>query len=141
MRSAGASLSALVPIGSSTWNTRIEPGPGISLPGEKQNAPWVNVVSPGWFTTFGMHVIRGRDVSAHTVSGEVHLGRIRAANVSGHSVSGEITAEIETLTGRGDLSFHTVSGDVTLELPKALDAPKSEQPKAPDAPKPGGPQP
>jgi DUF4097 and DUF4098 domain-containing protein YvlB len=65
--------------------------------------------------------VQGRDVSAHTVSGDVRLARIRAANVSGHSVSGEINAEIESFTGRGDLSFHTVSGGVTLDLPKTLD--------------------
>jgi DUF4097 and DUF4098 domain-containing protein YvlB len=62
------------------------------------------------------------DVRANSVSGEVTLEHIRAASVSGHSVSGDVTAQIDALTGRGELSFRTVSGDVRLELPKVFDA-------------------
>jgi DUF4097 and DUF4098 domain-containing protein YvlB len=62
------------------------------------------------------------DVRANSVSGEVTLEHIRATSVTGHSVSGDVTAQIEALTGRGELSFRTVSGDVRLELPKVFDA-------------------
>jgi DUF4097 and DUF4098 domain-containing protein YvlB len=37
-------------------------------------------------------------------------------------VSGEIEASIESLSGRGSLSFKSVSGDVKLQLPRSLDA-------------------
>ena len=65
---ANASLSALTPIGSMRWNTEIEsPAPaGLS---RKDRAPWVNIVSPGWFRTYGMRILEGRDVDAHDVHG------------------------------------------------------------------------
>jgi len=62
------------------------------------------------------------DVRAGSVSGDIRISRIRSASVHGNSVSGNVLAQIDALTGRGDLSFKTVSGDVTLDLPKALDA-------------------
>lgn len=62
------------------------------------------------------------DVRAGTVSGDVRLARLRASSVEAKTVSGEIHTSIESLSGRGALSFRTVSGDVTLELPRDLDA-------------------
>jgi putative adhesin len=62
------------------------------------------------------------DVRAGSVSGDIQLARVRATTVEARSVSGEIKASIESLTGRGALSFKTVSGDVTLDLPRSLDA-------------------
>lgn len=59
---SSAGLSALTPVGSMRWNTLIETiTPSSAGLSEKERAPWVNVVSPGWFRTFGMRVIRGRD--------------------------------------------------------------------------------
>jgi hypothetical protein len=62
------------------------------------------------------------DIRAGSVSGEVTLEHVRAGSVSGNSVSGDVYAQIDSLTGRGDLSFKSVSGDVRLDLPKAFDA-------------------
>ncbi|MFI5176991.1 MAG: ABC transporter permease [Vicinamibacterales bacterium] len=61
---AHAGLSALVPIGNMQWNTLIEPLPGQPVLPERDRAPWVNVVSPEWFSTYGMRLIAGRDFDA-----------------------------------------------------------------------------
>jgi predicted permease len=58
---AHAGLSALVPVGNMQWNTLIEPLPGQPALSERDRAPWVNIVSPGWFSTYGMRLMAGRD--------------------------------------------------------------------------------
>ena len=58
---SSAALSALTPIGSMRWNTLVEPTPAAAGLSERERAPWVNIVSPGWFGTFGMRLISGRD--------------------------------------------------------------------------------
>jgi len=61
---AHAGLSALVPVGNMQWNTLIEPLPGQPVLPERDRAPWVNAVSPGWFSTYGMRLMAGRDFDA-----------------------------------------------------------------------------
>lgn len=62
------------------------------------------------------------DVRAHTVSGDVKLQHLRASSLTANSVSGDVEAQLDALTGRGDLAFRSVSGDVTLEVPHNFDA-------------------
>ena len=66
---ASASLSALTPVGNSRWNTRLEREPDMPPMTEREAAPWVNTVSPGWFKTFGMRMLEGRDVDPNDVAG------------------------------------------------------------------------
>jgi predicted permease len=63
-----AAVSVLIPVGSMRWNTRVEATPATAGLPEKQRLPWVNIVSPGWFHTFGMRIIAGRDIDAQDVS-------------------------------------------------------------------------
>ena len=62
------------------------------------------------------------DVRANSVSGDLRLERLRASSIEARTVSGEIEASVESLSGRGPLSFKSVSGDVKLQLPRSLDA-------------------
>ena len=64
----------------------------------------------------------GDEVRARSVSGNVRLERVRAPAVSASSVSGDVEAQIDALTGAGDLRFTSVSGNVSLQLPRSLDA-------------------
>jgi predicted permease len=57
---ADAALSALVPVGNVRWNTLLELPPGRPAVPPRERAPWVNIVSPNWFSTFGMHLVAGR---------------------------------------------------------------------------------
>ena len=65
---SSAAASVLIPIGTMRWNTRIEATPAVASLPEKQRLVWVNIVSPGWFTTFGMRVLQGRDFETHDTS-------------------------------------------------------------------------
>lgn len=62
------------------------------------------------------------ELRAASVSGDLKLEQLRASSVEARTVSGEINTSIESLTGRGPLSFKTVSGDVKLQLPRNFDA-------------------
>jgi DUF4097 and DUF4098 domain-containing protein YvlB len=64
----------------------------------------------------------GDEVRAHSVSGEVRLDHVRAPSIDARSVSGDVEANVDALTGSGDLRFASVSGNVSLELPRSLDA-------------------
>jgi hypothetical protein len=64
----------------------------------------------------------GDEVRARSVSGNVRLARVRAPAVAASSVSGDVDADIEALTGQGNLRFTSVSGNVELQLPRSLDA-------------------
>jgi predicted permease len=75
---AGASVSVLVPIGTMSWNTLLEPSPDLPEP-PKQPFPWVNVVQPGWFTTFGTPVVEGRDFDARDRLGAPHVTLVNQA--------------------------------------------------------------
>lgn len=70
---SSAAVSVLTPVGSMRWNTRVEPTPASAALSEKERLPWVNIVSPGWFKTFGMRIISGRDFDVHDTVGAEHV--------------------------------------------------------------------
>ncbi|MGH9370420.1 MAG: ABC transporter permease [Vicinamibacterales bacterium] len=65
---ASAALSAVTPISGSTWNNRIELPDGPSLP-EKERLTFINLISAGWFRTYGTPLIAGRDFTSADVAG------------------------------------------------------------------------
>jgi putative ABC transport system permease protein len=66
---AAAALAEITPMGGSGWNTLVDPPPGQPAVPNKKRLSWVNAVSPAWFTTYGMHVLAGRDVDPRDVAG------------------------------------------------------------------------
>ncbi|HEY2434554.1 MAG TPA: ABC transporter permease [Vicinamibacterales bacterium] len=64
-----ASLSVLTPIDSARWNTSVDATPATAGLTDRQRVPWVNVISPGWFRTYDMHLIAGRDFDARDTAG------------------------------------------------------------------------
>lgn len=62
------------------------------------------------------------DIRASSVSGDVHLDHLHATSLHATTVSGDIDAQMDALTGDGDLTLETVSGDVGLQMPQQLDA-------------------
>jgi len=66
---SSASLSVLTPMGTARWNTEVEATPFTSGLTRRQRVPWVNLVSPGWFGTYGMRLLEGRDFDARDAHG------------------------------------------------------------------------
>jgi predicted permease len=58
-----AGSSVITPLDNSSWDTLIDNPEGLSLP-ESERDVWCNAVSPGWFTTYGIPLLAGRDVAA-----------------------------------------------------------------------------
>jgi predicted permease len=73
-----ASLSAVTPVSGSTWNNRIELPDGPSLP-ERERLTYVNLVSAGWFKTYGTPFIAGRDFNNTDTSGSPPVAIVNEA--------------------------------------------------------------
>jgi putative ABC transport system permease protein len=58
-----AALSYIRPLSGSGWNTGIEPVNGARL-SRRDRMAWVNPVSPGWFETYGIRMVSGRDFTS-----------------------------------------------------------------------------
>lgn len=57
-----ASISLFAPMSGMSWNDRVTVRDGIELTG-RQAETWVNGVGSGWFDTYGIRVLSGRDFS------------------------------------------------------------------------------
>ena len=106
---ASAALSYTTPLATRGWNgpIRVPGGP----PADRQALSWVNLVSPGFFSTYGMRLIQGRDIGPQDVDGServavVNEGFLRrffpGQNAIGRQFSG----------GTGDGETHTIVGVV-----------------------------
>jgi predicted permease len=57
---ARAAISAIPPMNGMGWNNRIE-ARGEPAPPERDRTVWFNGVTPGWFATYGVKVVSGRE--------------------------------------------------------------------------------
>lgn len=62
-----AAFSSMVPLSGNNWNTRVDLAAGPPRPDTP--AIWVNVVTPGWFATYGTSLRDGRDFTAADAMG------------------------------------------------------------------------
>jgi len=56
-----AAASAVTPVSGSTWQFGVERVDDRIITNEKDRGVYVNIVSPGWFETYGTRVLAGRD--------------------------------------------------------------------------------
>ncbi len=57
---ASAAASIITPMGGFRFNTRIKVTDGVEL-SDRERVAHVNIVSPGWFATYGTTIVAGRD--------------------------------------------------------------------------------
>jgi putative ABC transport system permease protein len=65
---ASASLSYTTPMARPGWNTFIAVPAGSSLT-RRERSTWINAITPGWFDTFGLRLLAGRDFDARDRTG------------------------------------------------------------------------
>ena len=57
-----ASVSAVTPVSGSSWQFGVEKIDGVPLPeADGARSVYANIVSPGWFATYGTRILAGRD--------------------------------------------------------------------------------
>ncbi len=69
---ASAAASAVTPVSGSTWQFAIERVDDRMI-GEKDRGVYVNLVSPGWFQTFGTRFLGGRDFRDRDTKSAPHV--------------------------------------------------------------------
>lgn len=69
---AAAAASAVTPVSGSSWQFAIERFDDRVI-GEKDRGVYVNLVSPGWFQTFGTRLLAGRDFSDRDTKASGHV--------------------------------------------------------------------
>jgi putative ABC transport system permease protein len=75
---SSAALSAVPPLTGMAWNDLIE-APGQPAPPVKDRTVWFNGVSPGWFKTYGVKLVAGRDFSAADRDGSAGVAIVNQA--------------------------------------------------------------
>jgi predicted permease len=75
-----ASLSYLTPLSGRNWTHRVQVVDGPTLSRPEQTAAF-NAVAPGWFDTYGMRVLNGRDLAPSDVSSGERVAVVNEAFV------------------------------------------------------------
>jgi putative ABC transport system permease protein len=80
---ANATISVVTPVSGSSWQWGIDAVDGVIIPTTGDNfqprSTYANIVSPGWFDTFGVRVIAGRDFTAADRDGSVKVTIVNEA--------------------------------------------------------------
>ena len=77
---AQAAVSSIAPVSSNAWNERCEMHGAESL-AERERIAWFNAVTPGWFGTYGIPLLAGRDVDERDRSGGPRVAVVNEAFV------------------------------------------------------------
>ena len=75
---SSAALSTVTPVSRRRWNNRIELPDGPPLPVADRLTSF-NMVSPGWFRTYGMRLIAGRDFASTDTPGALPVAIVNEA--------------------------------------------------------------
>jgi putative ABC transport system permease protein len=92
-----ASLSFMTPMSGRGWNGRVEIEGGPVRTGKEQVA-WINAVAPGWFETYGMRLVAGRDIADSDASGGEEIAVVNEAFVRKFAAPGSPIGQRMTLT-------------------------------------------
>jgi putative ABC transport system permease protein len=75
---AHASASVVTPVSGMTWNFRVNV-PGAPQLSDRDRTALVNMVTPGFFATYGTRIIAGRDIDARDTAKSPHVALVNEA--------------------------------------------------------------
>ena len=120
---AGVAVSHLTPISDSGWNAFVEVPDGVPLP-RTHRLDWVNPISPGWFNTYGMRLVAGRDFTDRDRTGQpmviiVNEAFVRRRIGAGQPAVGRrITGAIEGPSANTSYEIVGVVNDAVYSSPR-----------------------
>jgi predicted permease len=103
-----AALSYTTPLTMRGWNGPIRIPGRAPLP-DRERLAWVNLQSPGWFATYGIPMVRGRDISETDRRGGERVAVINEAFVS-RFFAGEDPIGRQVIGGTASDASHTIVG-------------------------------
>ena len=106
-----AAFSYMTPLTMRGWNGPVRI-PGRPLLSNRDRLAWVNLLSPGWFSTFGVRLVRGRDFTEADRFGTERVTVVNEAFVN-RFFGGEDPMGRQVVGGTATDEAHTVIGVVT----------------------------
>ncbi|HYN08959.1 MAG TPA: ADOP family duplicated permease [Vicinamibacterales bacterium] len=106
-----AAVSYMTPLTMRGWNGPVEV-PGRPRLSDRERLAWVNVLSPGWFSTYGIRVVRGRDIADADRRGGERVALVNEA-FANRFFGGEDPVGRQVVGGTASDHSHTVIGVVT----------------------------
>ncbi|MEP7346529.1 MAG: FtsX-like permease family protein, partial [Gemmatimonadaceae bacterium] len=101
-----ASASMVTPVSGSRWNNRATVEGGLPL-GPRDSSAYLNLLTPGWFATYGTRFLAGRDFSAGDVLSSPRVAIVNQAFVRRFiGTSSPLGRMIRTTEGRLDTTVH-----------------------------------
>jgi ABC-type antimicrobial peptide transport system permease subunit len=87
-----ASLSRITPMSDGNTTDRVRLSGRPALPAGERTV-WVNYLAPGWFETYGMRVIAGRDISSSDTAGAEQVAVVNRAFARSFAGGQNVVAE------------------------------------------------
>ncbi len=108
---ASAAVSYMTPLTNRGSNGPVEV-PGRAVLPDRERLSWVNHVSPGWFSTYGIRLLRGRDIAATDRRGAEPVAVVNEAFVK-RFFGAEDPIGRQIIGGTAPNDTHTIVGVVT----------------------------
>jgi putative ABC transport system permease protein len=106
-----AALSYTTPLTNRGWNGFIRM-PGAAPATDSNRLSWVNIVSPGWFSTYGIRLIRGRDIGLQDVNAAERVAVVNEAFLN-RFFPGQDGIGLRFAGGTADQDTQTIVGVVS----------------------------
>jgi putative ABC transport system permease protein len=108
---SNAAVSVVTPVSGSTWQYGVVV-PGMPERSERDRGVLVNLITPGWFSTYGMRLVAGRDIGATDVTGAPGVAVVNQEFVrtflAGQAALGRVIKEGYPRPGKPEESWEVV---------------------------------
>jgi putative ABC transport system permease protein len=123
---ARASGSLVTPITGNNWTAPLEV-PGAPALSHRDRTTFINIVTPGWFATYGMRIVAGRDFDARDRGGAERVAIVNETFVARFFPEGRAIGGLVAFPGTANVTSHeprTIVGVVSDAVYRSLREPQ-----------------